>query len=952
MSVILSAIFFLSGVSALIFETLWFRLVGLTLGNSVWSASLVLGAFMGGIALGNVLTARLGSRMSRPMLVYVGLELVIGIVGASLVFALPALPKLLSPLLGGMADVPWLLDCVRLSVAFALLAVPATAMGATLPVLVHALTRVERNFGASLGQLYGWNTLGAMLGAIASEVLLIELFGILGSGLFALVLNLASALVALRVARPSGHGVIHVEAPAVVPRITPRAYRYLAVAFLSGAIMLAFEVIGFRFLLLSHDGTSLIFALMLAVVLAGIALGGLVAAWCYRVSDRAHTWLRASVALGGVAMVLSYAGFEIFTAQLVRTNTSTLDFLGFATFLMFPVALLSGVTFTMVGRGVKDQLGTSVRTTGMTTFSNTLGAMAGSLLGGFVLLPLLGMEKSLFLLAGAYGVAAIVAPSAGQQGVPRPARFVMPAAAAALALSLTLFPFGLMQRSYFGILTTKLGDEHELVATRESVTATIHYYSKPYHDEPLFYRLATNGYSMSATSTHARRYMKLYVYLPVAFEPDMRDALLISFGVGSTAKALTDTVSLQHIDVVDISRDILEMSTLVYDDRDNPLRDPRVDVHVEDGRFFLNTTMRSYDLITSEPPPPKISGIVNLYSQEYFELIRSRLREGGYATYWLPARELEPLDSLAITRAFCNAFPDCSLWSGAGLNWMLMGSNAAAPGVSVAEFAAQWRNPEVAEELKALGFETPGQMGSLFMADTEMLDALTAGILPVTDNYPLRISSRLPYAQGREPLYDAMMDEDARRKGFGTSAYIEAFLPAELKAEGETYFEYERIIKHVLTSGLYSRLDDWQQWEVIDDLLTTTSLEVLPLWLLGSNVQIQTIARRKLATEKYDADLDGELALGDLATRDYAMALTRLDRYMAGRDEIGIEMYAVYLYTLARNGRMDDVRSYIRRVSPEGVAPDSIAPFLDWFAPRFDLQQPGDSRASQARSGH
>lgn len=940
MRITLGLIFFLSGVSALIFETLWFRLVGLSLGNSIWSASLVLGAFMGGIALGNALTARLGSRLSRPILLYVGLELVIGIVGASLVFVLPALPRLLGPLLAGVADAPWLLNLVRLSVAFALLVVPATAMGATLPVLVHALTRVDKNFGASLGQLYGWNTLGAMLGAFASEALLIKLFGILGSGLFALVLNLTAAFIALRAAQPFGQDAEHAGEPAAVSKVTVRGYRYLSVAFLSGAIMLAFEVIGFRFLQLSHDGTSLIFAVMLAVVLAGIALGGLVAARVYRLTDRAHAWLRVSILLSGMLMVLSYAGFQIFTAQQLRRNTSALEFLEFAMFLMFPVALLSGMTFTMVGRAVKDQLGTSLRTTGITTLCNTIGAMLGSLAGGFVLLPMVGMEKSFFILAAAYGVTAFVAPSA-EQDVSKLTKLAVPAAAVALAVCLALFPFGLMQRAYFDILTAKLGD-NELIETRESLTSTIHYYKKPYRGESLFYRLATNGYSMSTTSTQAKRYMKLYVYLPVALEPDMRDALLISYGVGSTAKALTDTASLQHMDVVDISQDILEMSALVYDDRESPLTDPRVDVHVEDGRFFLNTTDRLYDLITSEPPPPKMSGIANLYSQEYFEMIRSHLRRGGYATYWLPAQELEPLDSLAIIRAFCNAFPDCSLWTGAGLNWMLMGSNDAAPGTSIAEFSAQWRDPEVEEELQALGFETPGQMGSLFMADAEMLDTVTKRILPVTDNYPLRISSRLPYAQGRVELYDAMMDEDARLDGFRTSAYINAFWPDELKAESETYFRYERVIKDLLTSGVYSQLGDRQRWDIIDEVLTTTSLNVLPLWLLGSNVAMQNIAHRQAQTQSYDPEREAELALGDLAKRDYPSALERLSGYMTGRSEIPIDAYEVYLYTLARNDRMAAVREFIQRATPQGAVPAAIVPFLDWFADRFEFDEPGE----------
>ena len=164
--------------------------------------------------------------------------------------------------------------------------------------------------------------------------------------------------------------------------------------------------------------------------------------------------------------------------------------------------------------------------------------------------------------------------------------------------------------------------------------------------------------------------------------------------------------------------------------------------------------------------------MVNLYSQEYFELIHSKLNPGGYVTYWLPVQQLEEMDALAITRAFCNAFEDCSLWSGAGLEWMLVGSNGAAEPPDIAEFSAQWRDPDVAGELVALGLESPAQLGSLFMADAEMLDTLTAQVKPVTDNYPSRISSRMVHDQGHVELYGQLMDEDERLTRFRNSDLI------------------------------------------------------------------------------------------------------------------------------------------------------------------------------------
>ena len=142
------------------------------------------------------------------------------------------------------------------------------------------------------------------------------------------------------------------------------------------------------------------------------------------------------------------------------------------------------------------------------------------------------------------------------------------------------------------------------------------------------------------------------------FTQDLRRRPLVNdTSRGSTAKALTDTRDLESIVVVDISEEILDLAQVVFPGAGtNPLDDPRVEVHVEDGRFFLQTTDRRFDLITSEPPPPKLAGVVNLYTKEYFQLIHDRLGEGGVATYWLPVQQLTLTEAQSIMRAFLDVF--------------------------------------------------------------------------------------------------------------------------------------------------------------------------------------------------------------------------------------------------------------------------------------------------------
>jgi len=201
MTPILCGLFFLSGAAALLFETLWFRQAGLAFGNSVWASSLVLSSFMAGLALGNGLMARHGGRIRHPVRLYAGFEAVIALAGVTLVLGLPQLGHWLAPVFRQLLEQPIALNGLRLGSAFVLLLLPATAMGATLPVLVKALLAHDANFGSVLGRLYGWNTLGAVAGAVAGEWFLIEWFGIRGTAVVAGGFDIAAAVVALGLSR-------------------------------------------------------------------------------------------------------------------------------------------------------------------------------------------------------------------------------------------------------------------------------------------------------------------------------------------------------------------------------------------------------------------------------------------------------------------------------------------------------------------------------------------------------------------------------------------------------------------------------------------------------------------------------------------------------------------------------------------------------------------------------
>ena len=815
--------FFLSGAGALAFETVWFAQAGLVVGNAVWSAALTLGAFMAGLALGNALALRFAPRLGNPVLGYAGVEVAAGVSGALLVVAFPHLPAFFAPVLAPLLGDAFFLNAARAGVAFPLLAVPATALGATLPLLAKPLEAATGSYGVALGGLYGVNTLGAVAGVLLAELVLVPALGLTGSGFAAAACNLGAAAIAWRIAGGFAQ-------PAPRATIAGGRARVLAAAFLAGGALLALEVVGFRFLLLFVDGTTLVFAVMLATVLAGIGLGGLAAA---RLAGSLVSLARPAAAGCAVLVVASYWGFGVLVeavSPLAPGAAGTAVLL--CVFLMAPAALLSGFLFTALGARLRAGVADAAAATGMLALANTLGAMAGSLLAAFVLLPLLGMEKSLFLLALVYLACVLAIPGAGSAQLR-----LVPVLASVFALA--LFPFGQMKDTFHAGMEQRFGGT--IVAAREGVSQTTFYLRHDFLGEPLFYRLATNSYSMASTAVGVERYMKLFAWLPAALHPKLESVLVLCFGVGATASAVAALPEVKSVDVVDTSRDILEMSEVVFPaGARHPLRDARVRTHVEDARFFLQMTHRRYDLITGEPPPPKMAGVAPLYTREYFSLVKSRLNAGGLATYWLPAYLLLEKESLSIVRAFCDAFEDCSLWAGLDRDWILMGSRGGVARVSREHFSRLWQLP-LGDDLRRVGIHGPGQLLGQFMADAASLQEITAGVEPLVDDHPRRIRSALR-REAATPAYARLMDSERSRERMLASAWP-ALLPAEVIAASAEGFLTRGMLEAAHDPAL--RPTGYNFWRDVADLVRNTELVELPRWLLGSGARAARIAAAK-----------------------------------------------------------------------------------------------------------
>src|SRR5213076_981438 len=668
-----------------IFETLWLRLSGLSFGNSVWAAALILSSFMAGLALGNAIAASSRFRRWRPLHLYAVLEIAVVFFGLRIVFEIPLLGELMRPVWQMLWNYQPTLIGLRFVLSFLVLLIPTTAMGLTLPVLVEDPILRRANFGRAIGFLYGSNTLGAVAGAVVGEAYFIEAFGLRGTGLAAGLASCIAAAIALLVSKRDGDTAALIPERAVPLRLDVSyrpPWRLLFVSFGTGAVLLALEVIWFRFLRLYVASSSTAFAVMLAVVLAGIGLGSIVAGAIHRRSARMNQLLPILLLLAAIAVLLSYL---FFPGELVQTRAGAFDLASWretgllSIALMFPVAFLSGILFPSIVARVQASVEDRMNSTGITTLFNTTGAAAGPLLASFVLLPGVGYQWSLLLCTAGYLLLSVMASERSSWSVSQPVGRLTIGLCAGAILLMAILPYHRAESHFSHASRPYEIDEHgnvlaHVVKRIEGTSDTLQLLRRDLFGEPYYYRLLTNDFSMSATNPRNQRYMRLFAYLPLAFRPESEDVLLLCYGCGVTADALLHGPNVKRMDAVDISKEVFALANFYSGiNYSNPLRDPRVHTFVQDGRFFLHASPRQYDIISGEPPPPKIAGTVNLYTEEFFSLMNSRLKQGGIATFWLPINQLKVEEAKAILRAFHNVFANASLWASGDQEWIMMG---------------------------------------------------------------------------------------------------------------------------------------------------------------------------------------------------------------------------------------------------------------------------------------
>ena len=669
-------IYFFSGLCSLIDETVWVRLLKLVLGNTVYASSVVVSVFLGGLALGALIMARWADRLRRPLRTYAILELLATVSALSVPFLLPFADAFYRWIYRQSDGSRIVLAATQIMVSAAVLAVPSILMGSTLPVLGRYVTTLKRQVGGRVGRLYAVNTLGAASGCFLAGFVLLRALGVLPTLCVAAALNLLVALGAWMLSRTAASSA-SVPAPGAPPdpvsTLPERDYGractivLLLGILLSGLTSIAYELTWMRSIVFLLQGHTYTFAAVLTIYLLGNVTGA-------AIGSRLALRIRNSTAGFGITLFVLGAAGVIQVPVLCFWSTHGFPVLsGFVwtlsgarpaadwiarpllnCFVLFFVpSLAMGIGFPLALEAWSRRDSGAGHSTGLVYGINTTGALLGGLLAGFLYIPRFGVQLTGILLGlGTAWVGCVLQYMALERTDVR--RRLIPAAAGAALLTVVVF---LVPGDLFPRLVASraaLADKR-LLYVNEGVTGTA-----SVHELRDGHRLLASSGVLVAGDNELGAH-KMSSHIGFLLNPQARTVLDIGFGMGETSASMVRHRP-DRVDSVEISPAIVDASLKFFPHVNlGPRLHEHVNLIIMDGKNYLRVTPRRYDIIQSNPIHPKAFENASLYTAEYFESARRRLRPGGLFVCWTPLHQTRAcLDSILGT--FADVFEDVTIW--------------------------------------------------------------------------------------------------------------------------------------------------------------------------------------------------------------------------------------------------------------------------------------------------
>ncbi len=686
---------FFSGACALTYQVAWFRELRLIFGASTAASAAVLAVFMGGLGLGGLVLGKRADKTENPLRMYAHLEIAVALTAA------------LTPVLVRVAERAYLslggssvlgaapAAGVRLLLSVLVLGPSTLLMGGTLPAAARAVERDSDVGRQRVAALYGVNTFGAVSGSLAANFLLLEVFGTQMTQWVAALVNLLVGVIARglshapdaraaspfakeadREAKQAREDVVGPAPGARIGWFPPFA------AAIAGLTFMLMELVWYRMLAPILGGSSYTFGLILAVALVGIGIGGSIYA-----RSRVTPTLRGfaiTCAVEGLFIAIPYAlGDRLAMLSLLLRPLCSSGFaasVGVWTFVaaivVLPAAIVSGIQFPLViglyGHG-SNAVGRDV---GNAYFANTLGSIAGSLAGGFGLLPALTAPTCwrlvVILLAATAAIAmALDIRIRGRLASLGAARFVAPVAALlALAALLERGPTAVWRHAGIGAGRADAYTNNVTLAGLEAFRRVARgnlFWEEDGRESSVAlergsgYSFIVNGKTDGHVIVDAPTQV-MSGLLGALLHPNPKKALVIGLGTGSTAGWLGKVPSFDRVDVVELEPAILRVAKDCAPVNEDVLSNPKVSIRIADAREALLTSRERYDIVFSEPSNPYRAGISSLYTVEFYRAAADRLAEDGLFIQWVQAYEIDQWAVATAMTTLHEVFPSVSMW--------------------------------------------------------------------------------------------------------------------------------------------------------------------------------------------------------------------------------------------------------------------------------------------------
>lgn len=689
----MAALLFGSGFCALVYQTTWFREFRLIFGASTAASAAVLAVFMGGLGLGGAVLGRRADRTVNGLRFYSSLEFGVAISAAA------------TPLLLLLARTAYIASggstafglggatAIRLFLTLLVLAIPTILMGGTLPAAARAVESGDDRGRRRLAVLYGTNTIGAVMGALAGTFGMLEAFGNRTTLWIAALLNITVAFAARRVsmrleAEPAG--ATEIEQSEVPPAPRRRGFVFAAAAIVGFAFFLM-EIVWYRMLSPLLGGSTYTFGLILAGALVGIGAGGLLYSMFGRSRVPTLRGFALTCAAEGLLIAAPYAiGDGIAILAILLRRLGAIGFEGYvagwivvAAIVVVPAAVVAGFQFPLLIGLLGEGRSNVGRDAGAAYAWNTIGAIAGSLAGGFGILPLLtapGTWAFVVVLLVALAVAAILLAWKDEGAR---ASLALPAAigAGALACFAALGPTAVWRHSPIG---AGRADDPEAGTTwrawMQSQRGGIFWEEDGIESSVALTKGAGLAFLVSGKSDgHFRSDAGTQVMaglIGAAVHPNPKRAFVIGLGTGSTAGWLARIPSMDRVDVAELEPGILHVAELAGPVNASAMRNPRLAVHLGDAREMLLTSKQRYDLIVSEPSNPYRAGVASLFTRDFYEAVEERLGRDGVFVQWVQSYEIETGTIRTVYATLAAVFDHVESWQSQAGDLILLASNA------------------------------------------------------------------------------------------------------------------------------------------------------------------------------------------------------------------------------------------------------------------------------------